>query len=289
MSQHTVLTREGTAGRLAHPGVSHAHGPLADHGHTKKYVAELLGTFLLVFLGTSAIVAFGGAITNGVPTVGYLGIAFTFGLTLTVLAYTLGPVSGGHFNPAVTIGLVAARRHPARDLLPYIVAQIVGAILGSGLLYLIASGRPGWTLSSGLGQNSYGTLAVASALAAEAVLTFVLVFVVLSVTRKSYPYTAFGGLAIGVALLVIHLAGIGFSSASVNPARAIGPAVFVGGTALSQLWLFIVAPIVGGLIAAGAYVGLDLAHDAPTTGEEVTSTAATSATSATSTAATSAA
>jgi aquaporin Z len=222
-------------------------------------------------------VAFGGAFTNGVPTVGYLGIAFAFGLTLTVLAYTLGPVSGGHFNPAVTIGLVTARRHPARDLLPYIVAQIVGAVVGSGLLYLIASGRSGWTLSSGLGQNSYGTLAVGSALVAEVVLTFVLVFVVLSVTQKSYPYTAFGGLAIGVALLVIHLAGIGFSSASVNPARAIGPAVFVGGTALRQLWVFIVAPIVGGLIAAGAYVALNLTHDAPSTGEEVTSTAATSA------------
>jgi aquaporin Z len=187
-------------------------------------------------------------------------------------------VSGGHFNPAVTIALVAARRHPVRDLVPYIVSQIVGAIFASGLLYLIASGKPGWSLaSSGLGQNSYGALAVGSALVAEAVLTFVLVYVVLSVTEKSYPYTAFGGLAIGVALLVIHLAGIGFSSASVNPARAIGPAVFVGGTALSQLWVFIVAPIAGGLIAAGIYVAVRLPQGAPTTGDEVTSSAATSA------------
>ncbi len=205
-----------------------------------------------------------------------MGIALAFGLTLTVLAYTLGPVSGGHFNPAVTIGLVAARRHPARDLVPYIVSQIVGAVLASGLLYLIASARPGWTFASGLGQNSYGTLSVASALVAEMVLTFVLVFVVLSVTDKSYPYIAFGGLAIGVSLLAIHLAGIGFSSSGVNPARSIGPAIFVGGTALRQLWVFIVAPIVGGLIAAGVSIALRLPQGAPTPSEEVTSMASTS-------------
>jgi aquaporin Z len=273
MSQHPSLTREGIAERIAQTRASYAHGPLADRGHTRKYVAELLGTFLLVFLGTSAIVAFGGAFTNGVATVGYIGIALTFGLTLTVLVYILGPVSGGHFNPAVTIGLVAARRHPARDLVPYIASQVVGAILASGLLYLIASGRPGWTLASGLGQNSYASLSVASALVAEAVLTFVLVFVVLSVTDKSYPYTAFGGLAIGVALLAIHLAGIGFSSSGVNPARSIGPAIFVGGTALRQLWVFIVAPLVGGLIAAGVSLALRLPQGAPATSEEVTSVA----------------
>ena len=276
MSQHPNLTSDRFPERFLHARTAHAHGPLADQGHVKKYVAELIGTFLLVFLGTSAIVAFGGAFSNGAPTIGYVGIALTFGFSLVVLAYALGPVSGGHFNPAVTIGLVAARRHPVRDLVPYIVSQILGAILASGLLYLIASGKPGWTISSGLGQNSYGTLAAGSALAAEMVLTFVLVFVVLSVTEKSYPYTASGGLAIGLALLAIHLAGIGFSSASVNPARAIGPAVFVGGTALSQLWVFIVAPVVGGLIAAGVYVGLRLLHEAPATGEEEVTSVATS-------------
>ena len=276
MSQHPSLTSDRFPERFLHARTAHAHGPLADQGHVKKYVAEFIGTLLLVFLGTSAIVAFGGAFSNGAPTIGYVGIALTFGFSLVVLAYTLGPVSGGHFNPAVTIGLVAARRHPVRDLVPYIVSQILGAILASGLLYLIASGKPGWTISSGLGQNSYGTLAAGSALAAEMVLTFVLVFVVLSVTEKSYPYTASGGLAIGLALLAIHLAGIGFSSASVNPARAIGPAVFVGGTALSQLWVFIVAPVVGGLIAAGVYVGLRLLHEAPATGEEEVTSVATS-------------
>jgi len=276
MSQHPSLTREQFVDRIARPRASHAHGPLADRGHTKKYAAELIGTFLLVFLGTSAIVALGGPFSNGVATIGYIGIALAFGFTLVVLAYTLGPVSGGHFNPAVTIGLVAARRHPVRDLLPYIASQIVGAILASGLLYLIASGKPGWTLASGLGQNSYGTLAVGSALVGEAVLTFVLVFVVLSVTEKSYPYTASGGLAIGIALLAIHLAGLGFSSSGVNPARSIGPALFVGGTALSQLWVFIVAPVVGGLIAAAVYVGLRLIQDAPATSEEEVTSVATS-------------
>jgi aquaporin Z len=275
MSQHPSLTRDRIAERIAQTRASYAHGPLADRGHTRKYVAELIGTFLLVFIGTSAVVAFGGPFSNGVATVGYVGIALAFGLTLVVLAYTLGPVSGGHFNPAVTIGLVAARRHPVRDLVPYIASQIVGAVLASGLLYLIASGKPGWTIASGLGQNSFGTLAVASALAAETVFTFVLVFVVLSVTEKSYPYTAFGGLAIGVALLAIHLADIGWSGSGVNPARSIGPAVFVGGTALSQLWVFIVAPIVGGLIAAGVYVGLRLVHEAPDTDEEEVTSVAT--------------
>ncbi|TMK50733.1 MAG: hypothetical protein E6G66_07205, partial [Actinobacteria bacterium] len=120
MSQHPSLTRERIAERIAQTRASHAHGPLADRGHTRKYVAELIGTFLLVFLGTSAIVALGGPFSNGVATIGYIGIALAFGFTLVVLAYTLGPVSGGHFNPAVTIGLVAARRHPVRDLLPYI-------------------------------------------------------------------------------------------------------------------------------------------------------------------------
>src|SRR5437879_3150515 len=275
MSQHPSLTREQFVDQIARPRASHAHGPLADRGHTRKYVAELIGTFLLVFIGTSAVVAFGGPFSNGVATVGYVGIALAFGLTLVVLAYNLGPVSGGHFNPAVTIGLVAARRHPVRDLVPYIASQIVGAVLASGLLYLIASGKPGWTIASGLGQNSFGTLAVASALAAETVFTFVLVFVVLSVTEKSYPYTAFGGLAIGVALLAIHLADLGWSGSSVNPARSIGPAIFVGGTALSQLWVYIVAPIVGGLIAAGVYVGLRLVHEAPATSEEEVTSVAT--------------
>ncbi|HEV8359066.1 MAG TPA: MIP family channel protein [Candidatus Thermoplasmatota archaeon] len=234
---------------------------------TQKYVAELIGTFLLVFVGTSAIVGFGGAFagTPAVATVGFLGIALAFGLTLTVLAYTLGPISGGHFNPAVTIGLVAARRHSAKDLAPYVVCQIIGAILASAVLYVIASGVPGWTIASpgGLGQNTFGSLALTSAILAEVVLTFVLVWTVLAVTEKNYTNAAFSGLAIGLTLLVIHLAGIGFTSAGVNPARSIGPAILVGGAALQQLWVFIVAPIVGGLVAAGAYTALATTNETP--------------------------
>lgn len=221
---------------------------------TQKYAAELIGTFLLVFLGTAAIVGF----STGAPAVAFLGIALAFGLTLVALVYTLGPISGAHFNPAVTIGLAAARRFNTKDVLPYIVVQVIGAALASAVLWVIASGVPGWSINSpgGLGQNSYGALAVPSAILAEVVLTFVLVWTVLSVTDKGYQYSAFGGLAIGIALIVIHLAGLGFTSAGVNPARSIGPAIFTQGAALSQLWVFIVAPIVGGLVAAGAYTAI---------------------------------
>lgn len=235
----------------------------------QKYVAELIGTFLLVFIGTSAIVGFGGAFagTPAVATVGFLGIALAFGLTLAVLAYTLGPISGGHFNPAVTIALTASRRFAARDALPYIVVQVIGAIIASGLLWFIASGVPGWNIASpgGLGQTTFGTMAVASAFLAELVLTFVLVWTILTVSERNFTTPAFAGLAIGLALAVIHFAGIAFTGASVNPARSIGPAIFVGGVAVSQLWLYIVAPIVGGLIAVGAYTALGVSQDTPTT------------------------
>lgn len=234
---------------------------------TQKYVAELIGTFLLVFLGTSAIVGF----ATGAPTALFLGVALAFGLTLTVLAYTLGPISGGHFNPAVTIALVAARRHSAKDLVPYIVVQVIGAVLAAAVLWVIASGVPSWTIASpgGLGQNSFGAMSLTSALLAEVVLTFVLVWTVLTVTEKGYPYTAFGGLAIGLTLAVIHLAGLGFTSAGVNPARSIGPAIFAGGAAITQLWVFIVAPIIGGVVAAGAYNAINTASSTKTTNDTI--------------------
>lgn len=230
----------------------------------QKYVAELIGTFLLVFIGTSAFVGFGGAFAGATATIGYLGIALAFGLTLTVLFYTLGPVSGGHFNPAVTIALTAARRFGAKDAVPYIVVQVIGAIIASAVLWVIASGVPGWTIASpgGLGQNTFNPgMAIVSVLLAEIVLTFVLVWTVLTVTEKNYTTPAFAGLAIGVSLLVIHLAGIAFTSAGVNPARSIGPAIFIGGAALTQLWVYLVAPIVGGLLAAGAYTALGMASE----------------------------
>lgn len=232
---------------------------------TQKYVAELIGTFLLVFLGTSTIVGFGGAFAGGAASVAYLGIALAFGLTLAVLVYTLGPISGGHFNPAVTIGLVAARRANAKDAVPYIVVQVIGAVIASAVLWVIASGVPGWTIASagGLGQNSFGGMSITSALLGEIVLTFVLVWTVLAVTEKNFSTPVFAGLAVGFALLIIHLAGLGLTSTGVNPARSIAPAIFVGGAALTQLWVFIVGPIVGGLVAAGAYTALGMAAETP--------------------------
>lgn len=231
----------------------------------QKYVAELIGTFLLVFLGTSAIVGFGGAFagTPPVATIGFVGIALTFGLTLAALAYTLGPISGGHFNPAVTIAMIAARRTKVADGIPYIVVQVIGAVLASAVLFVIASGVPNWTINSagGLGQTTFGNLALTSAILAEVILTFVLVWTVLTVSEKNFTTPAFAGLAVGLALLVIHFAGIAFTGASVNPARSIGPAILVGGQALTQLWVYLVAPIVGALLATGAYTALGMASE----------------------------
>lgn len=233
---------------------------------TQKYVAELVGTFLLVFVGASAIVALGGFAANGAATIGYLGVALAFGLTLAVLVYTLGPISGGHFNPAVTIALAAARRFNAKDIVPYVVVQVIGAIIAAGVVFVIASGQPGWTLAApgGLGETTFGSLAVGSAFVAELVLTFVLVWTVLAVTERNFQHAALGPLAIGLALLAIHIAGLGFTGASVNPARSLGPALLVGGTALNSVWLYIVAPIIGGLVASGLYMVVAAPERAPT-------------------------
>ncbi|MCA1813619.1 MAG: aquaporin [Halobacteriales archaeon] len=223
----------------------------------QKYLAELIGTFLLVFVGTATVVAVGGATVLGVTGVGYLAIALAFGLTLAVLAYTLGPISGGHFNPAVTIGLVVARRHTSKDAAPYIVAQIIGAVLASVVLLVVTQNVPAAT-GTHLGANTF-SIGLAGAALLEVVLTFVLVWTVLSVTEKSYPYTAFGGLAIGLALTVIHLAGIGLSGAGVNPARSLGPALltsFAGLSATSFGIVYLVAPIIGGIVAAGLYTAV---------------------------------
>jgi aquaporin Z len=234
----------------------------------QKYLAELIGTFLLVLLGTSSVVALGGAFT---PTaggfnapIGYLGIALTFGFTLVALAYTLGPISGGHFNPAVTLGLVVARRHPSKDLAPYWAMQILGAILASAVLYVATQGGSAAAIATvtNLGANGFSSVTTLGALVLEIVMTFVLVWVVLSVTEKSYPYTPLGGLAIGLALLVIHLADIGLSGAGVNPARSIGPAVFAPG-ARTQLWVYIIAPLIGAVIASGLYTAIFAGADTP--------------------------
>ena len=217
---------------------------------SKRTAAEFLGTFWLVFGGCGSAV-----IASSFPEVGIglLGVALAFGLTVITMAYAVGHVSGGHFNPAVTLGLFAARRIPASDLFPYIAAQVIGGIAGSGVLYIIASGKAGFTLAAGFASNGYGEhspggYSLPACLVAEAVLTFMFLMVILGATDKRAPQ-GFAPVAIGLALTLIHLISIPVTNTSVNPARSTGPALFVGGWAISQLWLFWVAPIVGAILA----------------------------------------
>lgn len=214
----------------------------------KKPLAEFIGTFTLVLFGCGAAVIAGADI-------GLTGISFAFGLALIGMAYGIGPVSGCHINPAVTLGVVAAGRMSIADAVPYIIAQIAGGIAGAFVLMMIASGKADYSVASnGLGQNGWGAgylgeYAMPAAFIFEVVATFLFVVVILGATAIGSP-AALAGLAIGLALVVIHLVGINVTGVSVNPARSIGPALFVGSTALAQLWLFIVAPIIGA-VAAG--------------------------------------
>jgi aquaporin Z len=216
---------------------------------TKKYVVELIGTMVLVLMGC------GSAVIAGAYLGGTLGISFAFGLAVIAMVYTIGAISGCHINPAISISMWVAGKLSAKDTVFYIVFQFVGAIIGAGILYAIAVGSPTFSLAlSGLGQNGYGSASpagytLASALIAEIVLTFIFVLVVHGSTSESAP-KGFAGLAIGLTLVLIHIVAIPIDGTSVNPARSLGPAVFVGGTALSQLWLFIVGPIIGGILAA---------------------------------------
>jgi aquaporin Z len=217
----------------------------------KKYSAELLGTFVLVFIGTGTAVIAGAK-------VGYLGIAIAFGLAVLALVYAIGPISGCHINPAITISMLAAGKIPSRDALFYIVAQCIGAVIASGLVLMIASGTGGYSpAANGLGQNGYGDASpghydMAAGFAFEVIMTFIFLMVIFGATSKTAE-KGFAGIAIGLTLLFIHDMGIAVTGVSVNPARSLGPALFVGGTALSQLWLFIVAPVIGGIIAAFAW------------------------------------
>ncbi len=213
-----------------------------------RYLAELIGTMVLVLMGC------GSAVIAGY-NVGYLGISFAFGISVIAMAYTIGSISGCHINPAITISMLVARKIGARDAALYVVFQCIGAVIGAGILYSIATGLPSYSLaSSGLGQNGYDAAspagyALVAALIAEIVLTFIFVLVVHGSTSERAP-KGFAGLAIGLALVLIHIVGIPITGTSVNPARSLGPAVFVGGVALEQLWLFWVAPIIGGILAA---------------------------------------
>lgn len=222
----------------------------------QKVVGEALGTACLVFFAVgTATLSFGFGTTGQVPAAGVVVTALAFGLVLLALVYALGTISGCHVNPAVTLGFLAARRIPLREAVAYWVAQIVGAIVGALLLWAILNGAKGYSIDKqGLGADGFGSasmvhLNATGAFFAELVLTFLFVFVVLTVTRKA-AWPQLGGVAIGLALTTVHLIGIPLTGTSVNPARSIGPALFVGGTALSQLWLFIVAPLLGGFAAA---------------------------------------
>jgi len=222
-----------------------------------KLTAEALGTFWLVLGGCgSAVLA--AAFPN--VGIGLLGVSLAFGLTVVTGAYTFGPISGGHFNPAVSIGLCTGGRFPASLVLPYIVAQVAGGICGAGVLYLIASGHSDFSTAAGFASNGYaahspGGYSLAAALVCEVVMTFMFLTIILGTTHKRAP-VGFAGLAIGLGLTLIHLISIPVTNTSVNPARSTATAVFVGGWALQQLWLFWLAPVVGGALAGVVHTAL---------------------------------
>ncbi|HUH32252.1 MAG TPA: MIP family channel protein [Rhodanobacter sp.] len=235
----------------------------------RKLFAEMLGTALLVFFGVGvATLSFGFKLAGASPSAGVVATALAFGLVMMIMAYAIGSISGAHINPAVTMGFLVSRRMSVVDAIGYWVAQIIGGVVGAWLLYLIFASIAGYsTATVGLGTDGYGAqsminLGVGGAFLAETVLTFSFVLVVLTVTTKAAA-TSVSGLAIGLALATVHLAGIPLTGTSVNPARSIGPALFVGGPAMEQLWLFIVAPLLGGALAALAAMYLYPREDAP--------------------------
>jgi aquaporin Z len=220
----------------------------------KKYAAEFIGTFSLVLFGCGSAVISGIAAT-GPSGIGLLGISIAFGFTVVAMAYAIGGISGCHINPAVTIGVLTAGKITVKDAIGDIIAQCLGAILGAAVLYLIASGRPGFTMPAwGLGANGWGegylgNYNILSAFVIEAVMTFLFIFVILGTTSK-FGNSTMAGLSIGITLMLIHLVTIPVTGTSVNPARSLGPALLSGGKAIAQLWLFFVAPILGAVIAA---------------------------------------
>jgi len=219
-----------------------------------KLSAEFIGTFWLVLGGCGSAVLAAAFPEVGI---GLLGVSLAFGLTVLSGAYALGPISGGHFNPAVSVGLWTGGRFPAAMLMPYIAAQVLGGIAGAGVLYLIASGQSDFSLAGGFASNGYGAhspggYSLLAALVCEMVMTFMFLIVILGATHKRAP-VGFAGLAIGLALTLIHLISIPVTNTSVNPARSTGPALFVGGWAVQQLWLFWVAPLLGAVAAGLVY------------------------------------
>jgi len=227
---------------------------MAQASLIQRATGEFFGTFWLVFGGCGSAV-----LAAGVPTlgIGFAGVSLAFGLTVLTMAYAIGHISGCHLNPAVSVGLVVGKRFPASDLLPYIVAQVVGAIAGAGVLYVIARGKAGFDLAGGFASNGYDThspggYTLVACFVAEVVLTFFFLMVILGATDSRAP-GGFAPIAIGFCLTLIHLISISVTNTSVNPARSTGPAIFAGGGYLSQLWLFWVAPIIGAAIAGVVY------------------------------------
>ena len=235
-----------------------------EYSLPQKLTAEFLGTLWLVLGGCGSAVLAAAFPQVGI---GLLGVSFAFGLSVLTMAYAVGHVSGGHFNPAVTVGLCTARRFLAKDVVPYVVAQVAGAICAAAILYFIASGKAGFDVTSGFAANGYdshspGGYSLGAALVAELVMTFFFLVVILGATNKRAPQ-AMAGLAIGLALTLIHLVSIPVTNTSVNPARSTGQAIFVGGWAIKQLWLFWLAPIVGAALAGVAYRFLAEEHKVP--------------------------
>jgi aquaporin Z len=226
-----------------------------------KLIAEFFGTFWLVFGGCGSAVLAAKFMTDGASPVnlgiGFVGVSLAFGLTVLTMAYAIGHISGCHLNPAVSVGLCVAGRHPKSELLPYVVAQVIGGAGGAGVLYLIASGQAGFSTAGGFASNGFGAhspggYSMGSALVAEVVLTFFFLLIILGATDSRAP-KGFAPIAIGLGLTLIHLIGIPVTNLSVNPARSTGPAIFVGGWAIQQLWLFWVAPVIGAALAGVVY------------------------------------
>jgi aquaporin Z len=224
---------------------------------SKRLLAEFIGTFWLVFGGCGAAVLDAAFPQLGI---GFLGVAFAFGLTQMTMVYAIGHISGAHINPAVSVGLVVGKRFPAAELTPYIIAQVAGGILAGAILYVIASGKAGFSLSAGFASNGYGAhspggYSLPACFVCELVMTFMFVMIIHGSTDGRAP-KAMAGVSIGLGLTLIHLVSIPVNNTSVNPARSTGPAVFVGGWATHQLWLFWAAPIIGGALAGLAYRGV---------------------------------
>jgi len=223
----------------------------------KRATAEFIGTFWLVFGGCGAAVLAAAFPNLGI---GFLGVACAFGLTVLTMAFAIGHISGCHLNPAVSVGLAVGKRFPASELPAYIIAQVIGAVVAASVLYVIASGKAGFDLAGGFASNGYaehspGGYSLVACLVAEVVLTFMFLMIILGATDRRAPQ-GFAPIAIGLGLTLIHLVGIPVTNTSVNPARSTGPALFVGGWAIQQLWLFWVAPLVGAAIAGVAYSAL---------------------------------